>query len=75
MLNRIIDWSLAHRPLVLFLSALLVVGGGYSLTRPPEDINLWEIIAALDSHTTLVDCVLEPEISAPEEVREKMAES
>jgi Rrf2 family protein len=38
------------------------VRGGYSLTRPPEDINLWEIITALDSHTTLVDCVLEPEV-------------
>jgi len=36
------------------------VRGGYSLSRAPEDINLWEIITALDSHTTLVDCVLEP---------------
>ena len=36
--------------------------GGYTLTRDPEEINLWEIITALDSHTTLVDCVLEPEV-------------
>ncbi|MCP4292518.1 MAG: Rrf2 family transcriptional regulator [bacterium] len=33
------------------------VRGGYSLAREPQDINLWEIITALDSHTTLVDCV------------------
>jgi len=37
MLNRIIDWSLAHRPLVLSLAALLVVGGGYSLAQLPID--------------------------------------
>ena len=33
------------------------VRGGYNLARSPEEINLWEIITALDSHTTLVDCV------------------
>ncbi len=33
------------------------VRGGYLLARAPEEINLWEIITALDSHTTLVDCV------------------
>jgi len=38
------------------------VRGGYFLSRSPEEINLWEIITALDSHTTLVDCVLEPGI-------------
>ena len=38
------------------------VRGGYLLSRAPEEINLWEIITALDSHTTLVDCVLEPGI-------------
>lgn len=38
------------------------VRGGYLLSRSPEEINLWEIITALDSHTTLVDCVLEPGI-------------
>lgn len=38
------------------------VKGGYTLTKEPADINLWEIINALDSHTSLVDCVLEPEV-------------
>lgn len=38
------------------------VRGGYTLARSPEEINLWEIITALDNHTTLVDCVLTPEI-------------
>lgn len=38
------------------------VRGGYMLSRSPEDITLWEIITALDSHTSLVDCVVEPEI-------------
>jgi Rrf2 family transcriptional regulator, cysteine metabolism repressor len=37
------------------------VRGGYHLARSPEEINLWEIITALDSHTSLVNCVLEPE--------------
>jgi Rrf2 family protein len=36
------------------------VRGGYTLSRSPQEINLWEIITALDSHTTLVDCVLDP---------------
>jgi Rrf2 family protein len=38
------------------------VRGGYTLCRDPKDINLWEIITALDNHTTLVDCVLEPDV-------------
>jgi Rrf2 family protein len=38
------------------------VKGGYTLTKEPADINLWEIINALDSHTSLVDCVLEPDV-------------
>ena len=38
------------------------VHGGYSLSRAPQDINLWEVITALDNHTTLVDCVLEPDV-------------
>lgn len=36
------------------------VRGGYTLCRDPKDISLWQIITALDNHTTLVDCVLEP---------------
>jgi Rrf2 family protein len=37
------------------------VRGGYILARPPADINLWEIISALDAHTALVDCVDDPD--------------
>jgi len=36
------------------------VRGGYFLCRPPSEITLWEIIAALDPHTALVDCVIDP---------------
>lgn len=38
------------------------VRGGYTLSRDPKEISLWEIITALDSQTALVDCVLEPEV-------------
>ena len=38
------------------------VHGGYSLSRPPAEVSLWDIISALDPHTSLVDCVLEPEV-------------
>ncbi len=37
------------------------VRGGYSLTRPPADINLWDIIATLDNQTVLVPCVDDPD--------------
>jgi cobalt-zinc-cadmium resistance protein CzcA len=37
MLRRLVDWSLDNRPLVLMAAVLLVVGGGYSLTRLPID--------------------------------------
>ena len=37
MLARIVDWSLDNRPLVLILSALVVLGGGYALTQLPID--------------------------------------
>ena len=38
------------------------VKGGYTLVHPPEETTLWQIISALDSHTTLVECVLEPDL-------------
>jgi cobalt-zinc-cadmium resistance protein CzcA len=37
MLNAIIGWSLRHRFLVILLTALLAVGGLYSLARLPID--------------------------------------
>ncbi len=38
------------------------VRGGYTLARDPREINLWEIIMALDNHTSLVDCVEDPQV-------------
>lgn len=38
------------------------VKGGYSLSRPPADISLLDVINALDSHPELVECVRRPEI-------------
>jgi len=38
------------------------VRGGYSLARDPAEVNLWDVISALDNQTVLVDCVLEPEV-------------
>ena len=37
MLERIVNWSLGNRPLVLILALLAVVGGGYALTGLPID--------------------------------------
>lgn len=37
------------------------VRGGYTLARDPQEVNLWEIITALDNQTVLVDCVDDPE--------------
>jgi Rrf2 family protein len=31
--------------------------GGHMLSRPPEEINLWELLNRLESKFTLVDCV------------------
>ncbi len=33
------------------------VQGGYTLSRPPEDINVAEVLEALEGTTALVDCV------------------
>ena len=35
-------------------------GGGYCLSRSPEEINLAEILGALEGHQSLVDCVWDP---------------
>lgn len=37
------------------------VRGGYSLSRPPQEITLWDIISTLDTHTGLVECVDDPQ--------------
>jgi Rrf2 family protein len=31
--------------------------GGHMLSRPPDEINLWELLNLLESRFTLVDCV------------------
>jgi Rrf2 family protein len=36
------------------------VKGGYVLARDPDQISLWEVIQALDSHPHLVECVDDP---------------
>ena len=45
-------------------SGLLVsqkgVKGGYSLSREPDQITLWDVIQALDTHPHLVECVDDP---------------
>ena len=38
------------------------VKGGYSLIDAPENITLWQVINALDTHTALVECVLDAEL-------------
>ena len=43
-----------------FIESIKGMRGGYNLARDPQDINLWEIITALDSHSTLVECVDDP---------------
>ena len=35
--------------------------GGHMLSRPPEEINLWELLNLLESKFTLVDCVADGE--------------
>lgn len=37
-------------------------GGGYCLTRPAAEINVAQILSALEGHQTLVDCVQNPSL-------------
>ncbi len=37
-------------------------GGGYKLSRPPEEITVGEIVALLEGGTCLVHCATEPEV-------------
>jgi Rrf2 family protein len=36
------------------------VKGGYVLAREPREVNLWDVIQALDAHPHLVECVDDP---------------
>ena len=45
-----------------FLTSLRGRKGGYTLARSPEEINLLDIVDALEGSTELVPCVDEPEI-------------
>jgi len=46
------------------------IGGGYKLSRPPEEITALEIVEALMGRTEVVDCVSAPELC---ELSEKCA--
>ncbi len=37
-------------------------GGGYAITKPPSDINLKDIVSALEGPLCLVDCVDNPSV-------------
>ena len=37
-------------------------GGGYALTRPPEEVRMLEIFKILEGSPSLVDCVDHPEV-------------
>lgn len=37
------------------------VRGGYTLTRPPDQVTLYDVVRALDPQDGLVDCVRDPE--------------
>lgn len=39
------------------LDAARGAAGGYTLSRPPEDISVGEVLRALEGSTALVDCV------------------
>jgi len=65
------DQQLSVRYLERLLSQLLGAGlvrstrgaqGGYSLARPPEQINLGEILSVLEGDDGLVECVARPEL-------------
>ena len=36
--------------------------GGYVLARPPEEINLYEIVTALEGPVCLVECINSPQV-------------
>lgn len=36
--------------------------GGHMLTRPPSEINVWEVISLLETQVILLDCLNEPSV-------------
>ncbi len=60
-----ISWRYLERIMSMLVSSGLVIsergsGGGFKLTREPKDINLLEIIEAVEGKLTPVFCVTEP---------------
>lgn len=39
-----------------YIRSLKGKGGGIRLSRPPEELNLWELVKALEPDLTLVEC-------------------
>lgn len=63
---RLIPYALARRLFSLlanagFLKAHRGKGGGFSLARPPAEINLLEVVEAVEGPIALNRCVVEPE--------------
>ncbi len=51
-----------------FLRSVRGAGGGYELTKPPEEITILHILQTLEGPLALVDCVDSPKICDRKEV-------
>ncbi len=61
MLNKIIAWSLAHRPIVMALAVMILVYGGITMANLPVDV-------LPDLNRPVVTIMTEANGLAPEEV-------